>query len=180
LGNLLGHEGKRAEAIELLRRAIQIHEGLIQANSENREYKLELAKYYNNLSLQLWYEDENDEAQQRNHQAVDLMEQLVSPSVTLNKERARMHMTYGMLGSPGTPQKAGNHPEFHVLYRNLAASYVEIARQYLKSDKPEGAEEALKSLLRVLPQVSQEERKELLKTYDDLERQLTSRKAHDN
>jgi tetratricopeptide (TPR) repeat protein len=180
LGNLLGHEGKRAQAIELLRRAVQIHEGLIRANPENREYKLELAKYYNNLSLQLWYEDENEEAQQRNHQALDLIEELVSPAGSLNTERATMHLTYGMLGSPSAPQKAGNHPEFHVLYRNLAYSYADIARQNLRSDNPGGAEEALKCLLRVLPQVSQEERKELVKTYGDLESELTSRKAHDN
>jgi tetratricopeptide (TPR) repeat protein len=180
LGNLLRHQGKISEGIELLESAVKIDERLTKSNPENREYKLELAKYYDNLALQLWYDDKNDEAQQRNHQAVDLMEELVSPAGSLNTERARMHMIYGMLGSQSNTQKAGNHPEFHVLYRNLAYSYVDIARQNLKSDNPGGAEEALKCLLRVLPQVSQEERKELVKTYVDLESELTSRKAHDN
>jgi hypothetical protein len=63
------------------------------------------------------------------------------------------------------------------LYRNLGDSYVELARQYLRSGNPEAAQEALKSLSRVLPQVSEEERKLLENTYGDLERELNSRKA---
>ena len=180
LGNVLAREGRISEGIELLERAVKIDEGLREANPENREYKLELAKYYNNLALRLVDEAEFGKALQRNHQAVDLIEDLVSPAGSLNMERARMHMIYGMLDPLSKTQNAGNHPEFHVLYRNLAECYVEIARQYLRSGNPGAAQEALKSLSRVLPEVSQDEQKRLEKTYRDLEGELNSRKAHDN
>ena len=177
LGNVLARESEISEAIELFERAVKIDEGLANSSPDNRDYKLELANYYNNLALRLVDAQKFPEAQQRNHQAVDLIEDLVSPARSLNTQRARMHLIYGMLDPLSKTQNAGNHPEFHVLYRNLGDSYVELARQYLRSGNPEAAQEALKSLSRVLPQVSQEERKLLENTYGDLERELNSRKA---
>jgi len=179
-GNLQARQKKLDEAIDLFQRAVQVQERLCRANPQNREYELELAQYYNNLALRLADDDQMDEAQQRNHQALDLIEQLVSPAGSLSTERATMHMTYDMLGSSQNTQKAGKHPEFHVLYRNLADSYVALARQHLRSGDPGGAEVALESLLRVLPQVSLEERKTLEKTYGELSSELKNKKAQGN
>lgn len=180
LSTLFGREDRRAEAIEFLRSAVGINEGLTKANPDNLEYKLELASYYNDLAIQLWNANRTEEAQLRNHQALDLIEELVSPAGSLSMERATTHLTYDMLGSQVRSQNAGMHPEFHVLYRSLADSYVAIARQYLRSGNPGAAEVALQSLLRVLPQVSEEERKVLEKTYVELENARKKQKAPGN
>jgi len=176
-GNLQKRRENLGEAIELQRRAVQVQEGLCSTNPQNNEYQLELAQYYNNLALDLAFAGDLAEAQQRNHQALDLIEQLVSPAGSLSNERATMHMIYGMLGPRGGTQNGGNHPEFHVLYKNLADSYVAIARQNMGSGKLGTAEVALQGLLRVLPQVSQEERRELEKTYVELSTELKNKKA---
>jgi hypothetical protein len=94
---------------------------------------------------------------------------LITPSASMESERAKTHMLYHLLGP-------SQHPEFHVLYKNLAEEYVKLAREYFDAGSPGAARVAIGTLGGVLPEVAEPDRSRLTKTYQDLEKELQESK----
>jgi tetratricopeptide (TPR) repeat protein len=169
LGTLLRTEGQLAHAQDFSERAIGIQKSLAKKAPDNWEYRVELAKYENNLALLLVEKGDVEMATQQNHEALDGIEDLITPSASMENERAKTHMLYHLLGS-------SQHPEFHVLYKNLAEEYVKLAREYFDAGSPGAARVAIGTLGGVLPEVAEPDRSRLTKTYQDLEKELQESK----
>jgi serine/threonine protein kinase len=165
LGILLSDQGHSSRAQESFERAIRIQAGLTKKSPENWEYKVELARFYNNLSFLLWSEGEGNLAAQRNHQALDLLEELATPASSLESERAKAHILHLSMGP-------SEHPEFNSLYRHLGDEYVKLATEYFKSGFPDAARLAIEALRNVLPEVAEPDRTRLAKSYQGLHEEL--------
>jgi hypothetical protein len=165
LGNLLTGEKRFSEAQLYLERAIGIQEDLTRMNSDNWEYRYELAQFYNNLAILFYYESDISQAKQRSHQAIDLFEELATPAPSLERERAKAHLFHLLLGP-------SQHPEFHVLNEHLAEQYEKFARDSIQSDSLDFAGMALRSLATVLPEIAEPDRSRLTKSYQELEKEL--------
>jgi len=169
LGILLGDQGHSSRAQESFERAIGIQTDLTKKSPENWEYKVELASFYNNLSFLLWSEGERNLAAQRNHQALDLLEELATPAPSLERGRALARILHEAMGP-------SEHPEFHMLYKHLGDEYVELATEYFNSGSPDAARLAVNALGNVLPEVAEPDRTRLRNSYQDLKRELQESK----
>jgi tetratricopeptide (TPR) repeat protein len=127
------------EVRALWERAIAIDEGLSNKDPANREYKLELAYYCNNLAVLLHDQGDFDGANRRSRQAVDLIESLARVAPSLAILRADAHSLRGMIlegrDGPGarteyeealslfeqmrTDQNVHRLPEFHLRFADL-------------------------------------------------------------
>ncbi len=88
LATLLGSEGRMPEGVQFSERAVAIQEGLRRKEPDNREYKMELARFNETMADLLAHENQIDLAKQRNQQALALFDELATPSTTLRTERA--------------------------------------------------------------------------------------------
>lgn len=165
LAYLLREENKLPEARQFYERAVGISEILNRENPGNREYREELATFYNNLAALLWDQNEVSLAKELNHQAVDLIEELATPAPALEVERAKAHQLYGLLYH-------SQHPEFHVLYAHLCDLYADAARMNLKAGSLTDAQDALKSLSLVLPELAEPDRSRFTNVRDELQKEL--------
>jgi tetratricopeptide (TPR) repeat protein len=201
LATLLSHTTQVNEAEELYQRGIDLAEGLFRKQPDNREYKLELAKYCNNQARLLVAENKLDLAKQRNHQAVDLIEELMAPAPAISLElvkglqlrtqilegskeaQQQNDLLFDVLQKLNNRQGSVNHPALHVFYMDLGINYVELAQQNLKSGDLKGARVALDKLSQVLPQLSTEDRETLTKSFhglqEELQRKLKKRQGRD-
>ena len=201
LATLLSHTTQETEAEELYQRGIDLAEGLFRKQPDNREYKLELAKYCNNQARVLVSANKLELAKQRNHQAIDLIEGLMAPppSISLwlvkglqlhaqileaqgSKEaQQQSDLLFEILQKLNNRQGSGSHPTLHVFYMDLGINYAELAQQDLKSGDLAGARVALDKLSQVLPQLSAEDRETLTKSFhglqEELQRKLAKRQA---
>jgi tetratricopeptide (TPR) repeat protein len=168
MGVLLSDQGQLSLAQQSFERAIGILAALTNENPENWEYKLELAKFYNNLSFLLWSEEEGKLAAQTNHQALDLLEELATPAPSIESERAKAHLLH--------PSMDPSHPEYHVLSKHLGDEYVKMATEYFNAGSPDAARLAIEALGNVLPQVAEPDRTRLVKSYQDLYKELQESK----
>jgi tetratricopeptide (TPR) repeat protein len=166
---LLRTEGQVAQAGDFLERAIRIQKDLAKKAPDNWEYRVELAKYNDNLALLLVEKGDIAMATQVNHEALDGIEDLITPSASMESERAKTHMLYHLLGP-------SQHPELHVLYKNLGEEYVKLAKEYFDSGSPDAAKVAIETLKSVLPQIAEPDRSRLTKTQQDLEKELQESK----
>ncbi len=153
-----------------IERAIKIQGDLTKKSPKNWEYQEELATFYNNLSPLLWSGGESKLAEQSNHEALDRIEELITPSATLEKERARALMIH-LTMSPSE-----EHPKFHVLYNHLGEEYVKLANEYFKAGAPGAAHLAIDALKSVLPEVGEPDRTRLEKSYQDLQKEFEESK----
>jgi tetratricopeptide (TPR) repeat protein len=169
LGTLLRTEGQLGEAQDFSERAIRIQKDLTKKAPDNWEYRVELATYDNNLALLLLEKGDVEMATQQNHEALDSIEDLITPSPSMESERAKTHMLYHLLGP-------SQYPEFHVLYKNLGEEYVKLAREYFDAGSPGAARVAIETLGGVLPEIAEPDRSRLTKTYQDLEKELQESK----
>jgi len=169
LGALLGAQGQMAKAKDFSERAIAVQKELINKDPESWEYRVELAQYYNNLAFLLAEMGDTKNAQLQNHQALDSIEDLATPSPLLERERAKAHMLHYLLGHSA-------HPEFHVLYRHLGDEYVKLAIKYFNDGAPDAAGVAIEALGRLLPEVAEPDRTRLTKSYQDLQKELQESK----
>jgi tetratricopeptide (TPR) repeat protein len=182
LGNLLSSKEKRyPEARKLIEQAIGIHESLLKQDPANLEYKQELTKFYDSLAAVLYNENQLELAQQANHKALDLLQEVSAPSPFLSEALARaswLHDTIlrdesRMTGTYGkNVEEAQRHPEFHIMYMNLGRSYAQITKEYLRFDDLSEAENALESMHRLMPRLTPQERTELSATYAELRKEL--------
>jgi tetratricopeptide (TPR) repeat protein len=201
LALLLSHTTQVNEAEELYQRGIDLAEGLFRKQPDNREYKLELAKYCNNQARVLVSANKLELAKQRNHQAIDLIEGLMAPPPSISLWLVKGLQLHAQIleaqGSKEAQQQSdllfeflqkmnnrqGSHPTLHVFYMDLGINYAELAQQDLKSGDLKGARVALDKLTQVLPQLSAEDRETLTKSchglQEELQRKLKKRQGRE-
>lgn len=90
-GLVVFEDGRAGEAQALYGQAITTHERLMRADPDHREYKLELAKFSNNLAALLLEQGQFDSANDRSGQALELIESLAQLPPSLAIERADAH-----------------------------------------------------------------------------------------
>jgi tetratricopeptide (TPR) repeat protein len=149
--------------------------GVLRAKEPmNREYQKEIAIFYNNLALALGAQHKFAEAEKWNHVSRDLLEELVQPSPSLESERNKVRDLHDWIQKheSGTEQSEATHPEFHVMYMNMARNYVQLAQEDLRVNDLQEAERAVESLHRLMPDLTPQERAELAPSYDQLSKEL--------
>jgi tetratricopeptide (TPR) repeat protein len=140
-------ESRLPEAQELYERAVAIHESLTIEEPGNREYAMELIKFYNNLSDVLRERGQLDLAQQRNAQALERIEALARPAPSVGIERADSYNLRGRIAQSRTIGDAVVHyrrafdlftalgrydetrrfPEFHERFGDLLVNVAALA-----------------------------------------------------
>jgi hypothetical protein len=98
LGSLLAMGTSRsAEVRRWWEKAIETDERLVVQHPENREFKIELAIYCNNLAALLQEAGDETAAASRSRQAISLLDDLARPAPSLNVARADAHNLYGAI-----------------------------------------------------------------------------------
>lgn len=186
------------EAEKLYQQAISLIEGLSRKEPENRRYRLETAKYYNNLAILQMTMKAFAKAKENNHQAVHLIENLLIPSPSISEELVKgqqlsieiskaqgstvnqqeLDRLFATLKHSGISQRSREHPFLHVVYMNLAKSYISLANNNLKAGDKRGAVAALEGLVQVLPELSDADREALAESYVDLQRAVQGTTPH--
>jgi serine/threonine protein kinase len=165
LGILLRSGGQLEKGQTYSERAIRIEKELVKKDPNYWEYGVELATFYNNLAFSFLEKGDIEMAKQQNHEALDTIEDLATPSDSMEYERAKAHMLHLYLGP-------AQHPEFHALYKHLGDGYVNLAKDYFNSGHADGARLAIEALGQVLPNVSEPDRTRLAKSYQELRKEL--------
>jgi tetratricopeptide (TPR) repeat protein len=121
LANLISAEESRlAEAAALYARAISIHEGMLRTQPDNREYKLELAKFLNNDAEAARVAGDFERGRRRNAQALELLDELLRPAPTLGIEHADAHNLRGrILAAAGSPEAESAYRQALQLFEAL-------------------------------------------------------------
>jgi tetratricopeptide (TPR) repeat protein len=192
LGNQLRGENRLADARVTYEQALGIGERLAKERPNNREYKFELATYYDNLALLLVDQGSRDLAKQRNRQALALINDLASPAPSLSIEMVKGHnLGAQILESQGSAeakaecqrsldiltqmekaQKSGNRPEINQLFRDLGYNYLDLAKNSLASGSFEDAQSALENLAHLLPVIQEPDRSTLTGAFQRLQGKL--------
>jgi tetratricopeptide (TPR) repeat protein len=122
LASLLSQDDHRlAEARRLYDRAVQLDRAVAQAEPENRQNRLELAKFENNLADLLRILGDPDEAAAHNAEALDLLDQLARPAPSLGVEIADAHNLRGrILASQGSPEALQEYTDALRMFERLA------------------------------------------------------------
>jgi len=177
-GNLYLKRQDYERAASLFTQAIEIMNDLLKQDRTSREYKKELAQFYNNYALALVYQRKFDLAAEPNHMALDLWQGLAEPSASLEGERAKtlsLHdwiLEHQSAVSGSARQGLETHPQFHVMYMDLGRSYVRIAREDLRIGNLAEAGQIIDSLRRLIPKLTPSERTELEAAYTELQKEL--------
>ena len=147
----------------------------------NREYKLEVATYYNNLALALGSQRMFGVAKNPNHLALDLVEELAAPSPAISLERGKILKLHDWIAlheaDAGTAAAPDHHPEFHGVYLVLARGYGQIARDYLDAGNTPEAVQAIASMRALLPKLTASEQAQIGATYRQLQKELDDKAA---
>jgi tetratricopeptide (TPR) repeat protein len=185
------------QALPLYQHAIDLTQTLSTIHPEDREYRVELAEYLNNQAIALLQSNQDlSLAEQRNHESIHLLEQLITPSPSLSMDLVKSlevrteivtdrgpkqialeesDRLFELLGQLRNGSGLANHPELHVFYMNLGINYAALARSQIDSGDIRGAEVALEKLVRVLPEVSVPDRETLTAEYRKLRNQVEGR-----
>jgi tetratricopeptide (TPR) repeat protein len=189
LGLVLQAKQRLPEAQKLLEHAVEIHERLVKNEPEKRLYKLELARFSNNLAILFLAENRPDLAAPYNYRALDLIEELASPSSSLDLARVGVHLLRGRILESQNPRDAQEehersleilehtrnstgHSEFHVMYMHLAYDYLTFAQRSLNSGRPEDAKQALARVVQLLPEVPEPDHQQIKDAYQQLQKEL--------
>ena len=116
------------EARTLYETAVRQDEQLIKAEPANRVYKMELAKYCDNLSDLLAQLGESDLAQARSQEALDLLEALAFPAPSLALEQADAHNLRAKLLQ--SKDRAGALGEYRAAFELFARSWRDTTTRY--------------------------------------------------
>jgi tetratricopeptide (TPR) repeat protein len=193
-------EGKSKEARALDERAILIAEQFDVRNPQGREYQAELAKYCESEARLLVDINDLTAAERRNREALDIVESLANPAPALSLEQAKMLELRGeILLAQGAPEaldesererdqlerlgRSGafpRNPHFSDLYWNLAVNFVELAKKALAEGDLASAQASVKSLARVLPQLTPEDQAAAQVSYRELLRKLPPKLSKQN
>lgn len=220
LGSLLADHGHPLTEVEsLYERAVRSHEDLAASEPANREYRLELAKFYNNLADVQRERGLSDRARQSNDRALELIDGLAQPAPSLGIDQADGHnLRARILESRGLRQalpeyarsleiferlnrdQQVNHlSEFHLRFGDLMVnlailarenagvadlhrllsrallSYLATAEKIAASGRPAEAQSALDNMSRLLPELSDLDRANVITSYRGLEPKLRER-----
>src|SRR5262249_35316003 len=97
-------EARRGEVAPLYQRAIEIHQTLVAQHPQNREFKVELAKFSDNFAYHLQALGRSVEAEKENRRALDLLDDLSQPVPSTGIEHADGHTLQArILESRNTP-----------------------------------------------------------------------------
>lgn len=150
LGSLLGELGHPLRDVEMLyESAVQTHEALSKREPANREYKMELSKFYNNLSDVQREQGLTDRAHRSSDRAIALLEELARPAPSLAIERADgYNLRARILESKGWREASKDYeqslqifaglesdpwgrvqPEFHSRFGDLLVNLAVFARE---------------------------------------------------
>jgi tetratricopeptide (TPR) repeat protein len=150
LGSLIAEDATREqEARQLYERATSLHETLVARDPDNRQYKLELAKFSNNLSALLGRMGRIDDAETWNTRALALLDDLARPALVLGVEQADAHTLRGdILESRGPVAALAEYrialatfqdlaqqievvhlPDYHLRFGDLLINLGELSRQ---------------------------------------------------
>jgi hypothetical protein len=159
LASLLSQDSQNSarlsEAKALYMRAIQIHEGLVAREPRNRESKLELAKFSDNLAYLLGEMGEMAPAVRNTNRALALMEELARPTPSLGIEHADAHNLRARIVQDQDPANAvddyresllafkevesvldsGTVNDFHVRFEDFLVNLASL-RQQRPADEP--------------------------------------------
>jgi hypothetical protein len=174
-------------------KAIVLAEQSLRDSPENREYQSELANYSSNLARMLTESADPELAKAPAARAVQLIENLASPTRSIKLRLAEALQLEGRLSIWSNPTEAKAHTDralavmegldathaedravLSAIYRSVAANYLQIAQEDLKLGKPGGSREAIDGFNAVLPHLPLNERNFLLGPYKALEGQLSS------
>lgn len=192
LATLEEDEDKSEEAEALYEQAIQIAGQLATRNPQEREYQAEFAQYCEGEARMFLDRDDMVAAERRNRQALDIVEALANPAPALSLEQATiLELRSEILLAQGSPEAldasererdlldrlgrggaSQRHPLFHVMYKDLAVNYKDLATKQLKDGDLRGAQLSLKSLERILPELIPEDKATAEENYKDLQRKL--------
>jgi tetratricopeptide (TPR) repeat protein/energy-coupling factor transporter ATP-binding protein EcfA2 len=107
LGTHVAADAERlAEVEQLYEQAIVIHEELRAADRANREYAIELAKFYNNMAYLLSDRQQPERAIELNDRALGIFEELSRPAMSVGIEQADSHTLRGRLLESRNPRQA--------------------------------------------------------------------------
>jgi serine/threonine protein kinase len=197
-GNLFRHEDKLSEARDFYERAIRIHETLVNKEPNNREYKQELAMFKNNFTRLLLDQKQFNLAEQESRQAIDSIEGLAAPALSLRLELANAHaVRCQLLESEGSPDAESecrecldaldklskvpalhDRPEVRNLFRDLGYNFAELAKRRLAAGAVAEGQRSLDSLRRLLPEIAEPDRQSLTKSYEDAGGTLRQSQPH--
>jgi tetratricopeptide (TPR) repeat protein len=192
LGTLLRAEERLKDAQTSYEQALRISESLVRERPDNREYKFELATYYDDLALLLLDEGERELARKRNLQALSLIDELSSPVPSLSIEMAKGHnlgaqilesqgsadakaecqRTLDILSQMKKIRATRDRPEFNMLFRDLGYNYLDLAKNSLASGTSSDAQSALENLARILPAIEEPDRSTLTHAFRGLQVKL--------
>jgi tetratricopeptide (TPR) repeat protein len=79
------------EALALFERAVHLHQDLVRQEPQNREYKVELASFLENLATEARDQHNVAEAADANDEAIAIIEDLVRPGPSIAIEQADAH-----------------------------------------------------------------------------------------
>ena len=193
LGVILREKKQLTEAQKLFERAVEIHERLVKNDPDKRVYKFELAKFSNNLAKLFLDENRRDLAEPHNHRALDLIEDLASPPLSLEMERIGAHLIRGRIVESKSPQDARKeierawgilerhrgskeHPEFHVLSLHLAYDCLVFAQRSMESGSAGDARWALALVVQLLPELVESDRQKVSEEYQHLQKELQDKR----
>lgn len=194
LGVLFRKMRQPHESKPYLVKAVVIHEELAKERPENREYKFELAKLSENLAELQLDEKEFALAEQNNHRAIDLIEDLALPGRSLDMERIKEHITKGRILDQRSSREAereteralelldhrqgfDTHSEYHVMYSYLAYDYLSYASSSIRSGSPNEARVALDRVAKLLPELAEPDRQRVADLENQLRRDLQDKKT---
>ncbi len=191
LANVLRTEDRLPDARDLFERAIGIHGVLANKEPANREFKQERATFYNNLAMLLLDQKQFELAQQSNHQALSIMAELARPPFSLDVELAKAHSLRCQILIPQGFSDAFDEcqqsldilnqlvkmhapDDFQTVFRDLGYNYRDLAMGSLSSGSEPEARRALKKLSDLLPQISEGDRSEIIRSesYRNLQKRL--------
>jgi tetratricopeptide (TPR) repeat protein len=111
-------------AVTLTGKAIALHARLVRDHDGNREYKLELAKFRNNVAIWLLDLGRRDEAEAMNLAAITLLDDLNRPTATVGIEHADAYTLKGLIQARRRPADAlGPFREALEGYKGLGKTY---------------------------------------------------------
>jgi tetratricopeptide (TPR) repeat protein len=192
LATLVEDEGRSEEAKALYEQAIQIAGQLATRSPQERENQAELALYCDNEARLLVDMHDLAAAQRRNQQSLDIVEALANPAPALSQEQANiLQLRSEILLAQGSPDALDASererellerlergetfqrlPLLRGLYKNLAVNYIELVTKELQDGDLPGAQLSLKSLARVLPQLTAEDKATAQDNYRELQNDL--------
>ena len=123
-------EARRPEVGPLYQKAIDLHEALVARQPENREFKVELAKFSDNFAYYLQALGRNAEAEKHNSRALDLLDDLSQPVPSTGIEHADGHTLQGRILESRNGQAA------IAAYQEALRLFVDLARASNAAGQP--------------------------------------------